>query len=108
VKPGPDPNRPSKETRWMSKSQIDEEMLKPSLGWVDSGNGTMGKIHIEVLKCENLPNIFLNHKIKSEKSKTDAFCCIVLEDAIGYTDVITDATHPRWMPWSQRAFAFNM
>ena len=55
----------------MTKSDIDKEALKPSHSWVESGNGKLGKIYVEVLKCENLPNIMLNQKIYIEKGLTD-------------------------------------
>eukprot|EP00536_Pseudo-nitzschia_multiseries_P010292 jgi/Psemu1/319826/estExt_fgenesh1_pm.C_3080005 len=108
VKPGPDPNRPPEETRWMTKSKMIEEALKPSQSWVESGNGKLGKIYVEILKCDKLPNLMFHYKVKSEKRSTDPFCCLVFEDAIGYTDVIRNSTEPRWMPWSQRSFVFNV
>lgn len=42
------------------------------------------------------------------RDKTDAFACLVFEDAIVMTDVIGDTLSPRWPTWSQRAFAFNI
>jgi len=42
------------------------------------------------------------------RDKTDAFACLVFEDAILMTDVIGDCLSPRWPSWSQRAFAFNI
>lgn len=40
--------------------------------------------------------------------KSDAYACIIYEDSIVHTDVIYDTLCPRWMPWTQRAFAFNI
>mmetsp|Transcript_14702 Transcript_14702/g.30086 ORF Transcript_14702/g.30086 Transcript_14702/m.30086 type:complete len:637 (-) Transcript_14702:35-1945(-) len=108
VKPGPDPNRPKEETKWLTKSQITEENLKPSHSWIETGNGKLGKIHAEVLKCEKLPNLMFARKLNTEINCTDPFCCLVYEDAIGYTDAVRNTTQPKWMPWSQRAFVFNM
>jgi hypothetical protein len=39
---------------------------------------------------------------------TDSFCCVVYEDSYAMTDVIDDELSPHWMPWTQRAFCFNM
>ena len=39
---------------------------------------------------------------------TDPFVGIVFEDTMVRTDVIHDSLGPRWMPWSTRAFAFNI
>jgi hypothetical protein len=33
---------------------------------------------------------------------------IIYEDSIVNTDVIFDSLHPRWMPWTQRAFVFDI
>ena len=110
VKPGPDPSRPVQETKWMTRQEIDIESMKATHSWINSGNGRIGKLYVEVLECQNLPNVIslFNHRVDHEKRMTDPFCCLVYEDAVVYTDVIRDATHPRWMPWSQRAFVFDM
>lgn len=39
---------------------------------------------------------------------TDAFVSIVFEDSFVRSNVIYDSLNPRWMPWSDRAFAFNI
>ena len=39
---------------------------------------------------------------------TDSFCTIVYEDSCAMTDVIDDELSPHWLPWTQRAFCFNM
>merc|ERR1712151_1278851 len=41
-------------------------------------------------------------------NKTDAFVAVVFEDSILQTDIIDDCLSPRWMPWTKRAFIFNM
>jgi hypothetical protein len=33
---------------------------------------------------------------------------IIFEDSIVNTDIIFDSLHPRWMPWTQRAFIFDI
>ena len=42
------------------------------------------------------------------RDKTDAFACVMFEDCIVNTDVITDSLSPRWLPWCRRAFVFNI
>lgn len=106
VKPGPDPDRPEDATKWMSSLDINKECMKPSTNWIEASSGTIGKVFLEVLKCDNLPN--MDGATLNVKDKTDAFCCIVYEDCIVNTDVIADELSPRWMPWSQRAFVFNI
>lgn len=65
----------------------------------------MGKIFVEILGCDNLPNLdsggFLGNK-------TDAFVSLVLEDSVVQTDIIDDSLSPRWLPWSKRAFIFHV
>jgi hypothetical protein len=102
VKPRPDPTRDFS-TQWMTAQQLDEESMKPTYKWMEAGTGTLGKVYLEVIKCEGLPN--MDTKVEG---LTDAFCCIIYEDAIVNTDVINDELCPRWMPWSQRGFVFNI
>jgi C2 domain len=91
----------------MDLTQIDNEMLKPSYQWTEAGSGTLGKMHVEILKCDGLPNLDTNIP-GTVKDLTDAFCCLIYEDAIVNTDVIRDDLNPRWLPWSNRAFVFRM
>lgn len=56
VQPHPDPER-KKATKWMSMEELDAEALKPSRHWVESGYGKLGKIYIEVIGCDDLPNM---------------------------------------------------
>eukprot|EP00537_Pseudo-nitzschia_pungens_P003533 CAMPEP_0172372246 /NCGR_PEP_ID=MMETSP1060-20121228/46652_1 /TAXON_ID=37318 /ORGANISM="Pseudo-nitzschia pungens, Strain cf. cingulata" /LENGTH=1198 /DNA_ID=CAMNT_0013098153 /DNA_START=437 /DNA_END=4033 /DNA_ORIENTATION=+ len=105
IRPGPDPTRPPKETEWMSESDLEVEVLKPSLHWVDMGEGTLGKVYLEILACDGLPNM---DRGGFYGNKTDAFVACVYEDVYGRTDVIDDCLSPRWPPWSNRAFILNM
>ena len=41
-------------------------------------------------------------------NKTDAFVCAIYEESLVQTEVIDDRLSPMWMPWTQRAFCFNM
>jgi C2 domain len=81
------------------------EASKPSKYWIETGSGALGKVFVEVLKCDNLPNLDV---AVAGRNKTDAFACIVFEDSLVNTDVIRDSLSPRWMPWCQRAFVFNI
>lgn len=104
VKPGPDPEREI-ETAWMTEKELRFEARKPSTNWVESGSGQIGKVYFEVIGCNKLPN--LDHSLTG-RNKTDAFACVVFEDCVVNTDVINDTLSPQWMPWSQRAFVFNI
>ena len=89
----------------MTEKEIDFESIQPSKYWIEAGTGGLGKVFVEVIRCDNLPN--LDTSI-SGRDKTDAFTCLVFEDCIVNTDVINDSLSPRWMSWSQRAFIFNI
>ena len=104
IKPWPDPERQSS-TTWMTKRDIDVETLKPSKFWIEAGTGDLGKVYVEVLSCTGLPN--LDFSI-SGRDKSDPFACLVFEDSVVNTDVINDCLSPRWLPWAQRAFIFNI
>lgn len=79
--------------------------MKPSTNWIEAGSGKLGKVYLEIIRCDGLPN---KDKGLSAGGMTDAFCTVVYEDAIVSTDVINDELDPRWMPWTQRAFVFHM
>jgi len=108
VKPRPDPERDEQDTKWMSKEMIEKETMKPSHSWVEAGTGSLGRMFVEVLKCDDLPNMDLKIPGRPQKGLTDAFSCLIFEDSIVTTDVIRDDLNPRWIPWSQRAFLFNI
>lgn len=105
IKPMPDPNRDEQETKWLSKYELDCEAKKPSFHWIETGSGSLGKVYFELIGCDNLPNLDAS---VTGRNKTDAFACIVFEDCIAHTEVINDTLSPRWMPWTQRAFVFNI
>jgi len=105
VKPGPDPDRPEHETKWMTETELDNESLKPSSKWIEAGSGDLGKLFVEIISCDGLPN--MDSQLVGE-GKTDAFVCIVYEDVVVNTEVIQNTLSPRWMPWTQRAFIFNV
>jgi hypothetical protein len=104
VKPGPNPEH-ELETAWMTENELRFEATKPSTNWVESGSGKLGKVYFEVIGCDKLPN--LDYSLTG-RNKTDASVCVVFEDCVVNTDVINDTLSPQWMPWSQRAFVFNI
>ena len=79
--------------------------MEPSYQWTDIGSGTLGKIFVEIIGCDNLPNLDTAGVLGD---KTDSFVSLVYEDCFARTDVVDDCLSPRWMPWSHRAFIFNM
>lgn len=104
MRPNPDPDKPS-ETTWMTKKEIEAETVKESRNWVDAGTGSLGRLFVEILGCDDLPNMDTGG---FAGNKTDAFISLVYEDIAVRTDVIDDCLSPRWPPWSQRAFIFHI
>lgn len=103
VKPYPDPNDVSN-TEWLDKEEIEHKTLLPSTNWIEAGKGDIGTIFIEILKCDNLPNLDSGHF----GDFSDPFVAMVFEDNLMRTDVIENELSPRWMPWTHRAFVFQM
>ena len=106
AKPHPDPKR-VKKTRFMTRKEIEHETFSsPSHHWVKAGSGQEGKIFLEVLACDDLPNMDLN--VGGVGDVTDAFVTILYEDVLVQTPVIQNELSPRWLPWTQRAFIFYL
>lgn len=103
VRPGPDPKR-KLETEWLTKEQIEEEAWKPSHSWLDIGSGNLGKVFVEVIKCDGLPNMDTGSAFGN---LTDAFVSLVYEDCFARTHTVDDCLSPRFMPWSRRAFILH-
>ncbi len=104
VKPGPDPDKPVSDTKFLTEAEMSDLCKEKSRHWVEAGSGNIGQVRVEVLSCEGLPNkdfgeIFGN--------KSDPFVCLIYEDCLVQTDMISDCLSPMWMPWTQRAFVFN-
>ena len=102
ILPIPGPDNPE-ELEWMSKKTIEVECMKTSKSWIETGYGNKGKLYVEVIGCDNLPNLD-----SGGRNKTDAFVTVMFEDAIISTDVVPDCLSPRFMPWTRRAFIFNI
>eukprot|EP00977_Amphora_coffeiformis_P009088 scaffold2069_cov187-Amphora_coffeaeformis.AAC.5 len=104
TKPHPDPDR-VEETSYMSAVDIKRETMAPSKEWVEAGSGNLGKLYLEILCCEDLPNVDVGESVGN---LTDAFVCVVYEDSMVQTPVIDDELSPHWLSWTQRAFVFRM
>jgi len=102
VHPYPDPDN-RKQTTWLSKQELQETALLPSRKWTRGGSGEVGRIFVEIIGCNNLPNM---DSSLDQKDVTDAFVALVFEDTLVRTEVIFDTLSPRWMPWTNRAFMF--
>lgn len=105
VKPYPDPDR-SEKTKFLRPHDLNVETRLPSSKWTEAGSGSIGKLFVEILSCDDLPNLDSGGEIIG--NFTDSFCTLVYEDTCAMTDVIDDELSPRWMPWTNRAFAFNV
>ena len=105
LKPSADPSRPEQETKWLTQRQIERESQKSSQKWIEAGSGTVGKFYMEIIGCDGLPNLDISIM---GRNKSDPFVCIAFEDCVVNTDVVNDCLSPRWMPWTQRAFVFNV
>ena len=104
IRPSADPDRKA-ETKWMTHAQIQDEAMKRSKNWIDAGTGDLGRVYLEVIGCDNLPNLDSGGLVGN---KTDSYVTVVFEDCVLKTDVIADKLSPRWMPWSKRAFALRV
>lgn len=102
VRPCPDPNLPTVE--WMTPEEINVEVLKKSRRYKSLGAGGIAKIYLEILSCDDLPNL---ETVQLFGNKTDAFVQVVYEDCISETCVIHDCNSPRWLPWTNRAFELH-
>jgi hypothetical protein len=117
VKPYPDPHD-VRSTAWMTKLEMERVVLEPSRKWIQVGDccshrqrdgdldkeETIGNLRVEILKCEGLPNLDTG----AMGDLTDAFVAMVFENNVVRTDVVFDELSPRFMPWTQRAFAFSI
>lgn len=87
VKPWPDPLR-SGETKWMTKTELTNECMKPATHWIEVGSGGIGKLFVEILHGDDLPNFDVSHLVISAKS--DFFVNLLFEDCIANTEVINE------------------
>ena len=97
---------PQKQQPALKDPALEEAML-PSQEWIDVGSGNNGKLFLEVIACDDLPNLDAGTSI-TKCNMNDTFCCLVLEDSIVNTSYIKDSLSPRWQPDDRRAFIFHM
>jgi hypothetical protein len=77
--PRPDPQKTT-ETEWMSTQEIETNVMKPSRKYEYIGNGKIARVYLEILSCDNLPN--MEGVMGRFGNKTDGFVQIVYEDCI--------------------------
>jgi hypothetical protein len=77
--PRPDPDNVSA-TEWMSEKEIELAVMKPSRHYEYVGSGNIAKIYLEILACDDLPN--MEGQLGRFGNKTDGFVQIVYEDCI--------------------------
>mmetsp|Transcript_39593 Transcript_39593/g.92603 ORF Transcript_39593/g.92603 Transcript_39593/m.92603 type:complete len:719 (-) Transcript_39593:1287-3443(-) len=104
IKPNPDPKRIDAST-FMSALDIKYETRQPSHFWLEAGSGTMGKVYLEVLSCHDLHNTEVGRGLGD---LPDAFVTAICEDGMMQTSAIDNEASPHWMPWTRRAFCFNI
>lgn len=100
VSPYPDPKRPN-ETTWMTQGAIESVSMQPSKSWIQGGMGKLGKLFVEVIGCDNLHD-------DSYIDVIDPFLTIIFEGTCMCSEVVKDCASPRFMPWTRRAFMFNI
>mmetsp|Transcript_36349 Transcript_36349/g.79135 ORF Transcript_36349/g.79135 Transcript_36349/m.79135 type:complete len:1145 (+) Transcript_36349:145-3579(+) len=105
VRPYPDPERRA-ETKWMTSAELQEHAFRRSTNWIDAGSGSIGRIYLEIIGCDGLPNLDRVAGMISNV-KTDTFVTVVYEDCVLKTDVVGNCLSPRWMPWCKRAFSLR-
>jgi len=97
--------------QWLTQEELDKVIWEPSTSWtVCYGKGSLGKLYVEVIECNDL---LYRHKQRTRKStvaekKVDPFITIIHEDSIVSSDALPDCKNPRFLPWSRRAFKFHV
>lgn len=94
----------NREEQWMTSREIDVCAREESELWIDAGSGDLGVLYLEVIGCDDIPN--LDRAFPNEK--TNCFITTIFEDTIVSTDVIMNCSSPRFLPWTRRAFHFNI
>ena len=52
VKPGPDPNKPSNETMYLSEQKLLASAYSQSTNWIEAGSGELGIVAVEIISCQ--------------------------------------------------------
>ena len=105
IKPCPDSNESAMKEQLVNQDELKSITQQPSRQWVEAGSGTLGRLHLEILSCSQLPNVDYGNAVGNE---TDAFVTAMYGDAMVQTEIIDDELSPHWPPWSQRAFCFSI
>ncbi len=92
--------------QWMTSEQIQDLARTQSQFWTEIGEGKLGQLYVEILGMDELVQLDRNSMVPGDKS--DAYVTVAFEDAAISTDVIKDCSKPRFLPWTRRAFKFNM
>eukprot|EP00979_Chaetoceros_neogracilis_P013069 scaffold3655_cov260-Chaetoceros_neogracile.AAC.1 len=100
------PAQENRDSQWLTSEEIDRVSLEESQLWTEVGEGDLGKLYVEVIRCDKLPDMDKGSLIPGDT--TDAFVTCVFEDAVVTTDIVKDCTKPRFMPWTRRAFKFHI
>lgn len=92
--------------RWMTESELYEEMMKPSDHFFDlrvdnPAQKEIGVLKVELLQCCGLPALDF-------ASETDAVAYLVCGSYAFASDVIWNRLNPRWLPRSRRACIFPL
>ena len=100
------PIQQDKGEQWMTSNQIEYLANSPSQFWTEIGGGKLGQLYVEVIGIDRLINLDRASLIPGDT--TDAYVTCAFEDAAITTDVIKDRKSPRFLPWTRRAFKFNI
>ena len=107
VSPRCDPENPDK-TTWLKKDEIEKASMEPSHQWVQVGAGTLGYLFVEVIGCDDIHDRGVIQKVATKVDEVDPYIAIVYEDTFVTTEVVDNCKRPRFMPWTRRAFVFNI
>jgi len=98
------PMGPQDAPQWLTSEEIDTTSKQESQVWTEAGNGELGVMYVEIISCDDLPNVDGG----LARNKTDAFASLVFEESVLTTEVVRDCLSPRFMPWTRRAFKLKI
>lgn len=94
---------------WLTSTQIEDLANSQSLFWTEIGKKDegLGKMYVEIIGLDGLSKDLDSTVIDPGKG-TDAYVVCAFEDSAITSDVIQDCNSPRFLPWTRRAFKFNI